>query len=190
MKVDECGWKYPLCYIHLWCRFLITVYFSAGKIIIWSTARDQGSTSRNKSWNSQMPQINKCQLLESPIPTITLSQKYGWRYLGNEKSYERSAGVKTTVFWCHFIFCWKNAQKMQTKTCIFPSCWRDQLVSKRPKFRCCFRISEKSAEMHVFLWKLKHEKSPERSSYFEFLTGGQNPIIYNKANVTINCGAK
>ena len=34
------------------------------------------------------------QLLESPIPPThpTPPHKFGWRYLGNEKSYQRSAG--------------------------------------------------------------------------------------------------
>ena len=49
----------------------------------------------NCAGHSKLPN----QLLEYPIPPPPLSvrhKKYGWRYLGNEKSYQRSAGVKTT----------------------------------------------------------------------------------------------
>ena len=35
---------------------------------------------------------NSIQKLESPIPPPLRHKKCGWRYLGNEKSYQRSAG--------------------------------------------------------------------------------------------------
>ena len=41
-------------------------------------------------------------------------------------------------------------------------------------------LQKKCAEMHVFWWYLGNEKSLQRSSYFKFLTGEQNPIVYNK----------
>lgn len=45
--------------------------------------------------------VNQIQLLGYAIPplcSLCWSQKSGWLYLGNEKSYQRSAGVKTTRF--------------------------------------------------------------------------------------------
>ena len=38
------------------------------------------------------------QLLERPIPPPLWHKKSGWQFLGNEKSYRRTAGVKTTEF--------------------------------------------------------------------------------------------
>ena len=45
-----------------------------------------------------LPDNTSIQQLEYPIPLSVRARnkKSGWRYLGNEKSYQRSAGVKTT----------------------------------------------------------------------------------------------
>ena len=57
------------------------------KVSSWVTAQ-----VRKKEKN-----LFSIQILEYPIPAFPRDKKYGWSYLGNEKSCRRSAGGKTTV---------------------------------------------------------------------------------------------